>query len=573
MCLSNLILTSSVLILSLLEQWVTLYLAKIINIKYFPPQPKVKLSPNFQKTEESPVKAKKEADTKLLVKIDLSRLNIDEIPILKRYIETKKHSVLDQKEHKCKTEPSDEEKARESSVESRKTVAVQACASDAKSADSKKAKKRKRKNSGSSVSSVSAVSNNPSYASKKEKDKEPYKEKSRHKSKRKKDDASLTKQQQLQGQSENLNSINTPPTNHERDCIPPAADTSAYSPSKKKSKAARGSDEFKNAKHDSDDEWNERKRSRVKALFQDSRSDRSESESSVRRRRDKPKESTSPFRRKHAKSVAFVQTSDSSDSDEPPPRVGRPSRSSTSENHVHHISDSDSDLDSVPKKLDKVDEHKSIADKNKNNVLSKLFTPKRDTEGGGKGGGKGGKGGKGKGGVNVIIVDGNDERTSSSVEDEAMPTISNTNLLSPIPTNDNKISSVQPKVKLSPNFQKTEESPVKAKKEADTKLLVKIDLSRLNIDEIPILKRYIETKKHSVLDQKSTNARRSLAMRRRRARAALKVGKRLPFRPVHPMQSRPILKSEKRKGRTAAAQSRRCRRSAIIHLMPVKRER
>ncbi|XP_030766715.1 AF4/FMR2 family member 4-like isoform X2 [Sitophilus oryzae] len=122
-----------------------------------------------------------------------------------------------------------------------------------------------------------------------------------------------------------------------------------HSPSKKKSKAARGSDEFKNAKHDSDDEWNERKRSRVKALFQDSRSDRSESESSVRRRRDKPKESTSPFRRKHAKSVAFVQTSDSSDSDEPPPRVGRPSRSSTSENHVHHISDSDSDLDSVPK--------------------------------------------------------------------------------------------------------------------------------------------------------------------------------------------------------------------------------
>jgi len=40
----------------------------------------------------------------------------------------------------------------------------------------------------------------------------------------------------------------------------------------------------------------------------------------------------------------------------------------------------------------------------------------------------------GKGGVNVIIVDGDYERTSSSVEDETMPTISNPSLLSPIST-------------------------------------------------------------------------------------------------------------------------------------------
>lgn len=40
----------------------------------------------------------------------------------------------------------------------------------------------------------------------------------------------------------------------------------------------------------------------------------------------------------------------------------------------------------------------------------------------------------GKAGVNVIIVDGDYERTSSSVEDETMPTISKPSLLSPIPT-------------------------------------------------------------------------------------------------------------------------------------------
>lgn len=86
----------------------------------------------------------------------------------------------------------------------------------------------------------------------------------------------------------------------------------------------------------------------------------------------------------------------------------------------------------------KVDpEGKSVQDKKKSDTLRKLFTPKRDTEGGKGGGGKGGKGGKGKGGVNVIILDGDHERSSSSLEDEVAPAVSsNPVVLSQIPVHE-----------------------------------------------------------------------------------------------------------------------------------------
>lgn len=128
-------------------------------------------------------------------------------------------------------------------------------------------------------------------------------------------------------------------------------------------------------------------------------------------------------------------------------------------------------------------ECKAVQDKKKCDTLKKLFIQKRDSEGGkggGKGGAKGGKGGKGKGGV--IIVDGDYERSSSSLEDETMPTISNTSLLSPISNIETKGStqflSNEPIKSL-----KTEQINDDSFRSNATNLqsvMVRIDLNRLN---------------------------------------------------------------------------------------------
>ncbi|XP_076273793.1 AF4/FMR2 family member lilliputian isoform X1 [Rhynchophorus ferrugineus] len=282
----------------------------------------------------------------------------------------------------------------------------------------------------------------------------------------------------------------------DRDSVPFHA-----SPTKRKAKTPQLSDEYKKSKPESDEECGDRKKDR---LFQDSRSDRSESESSSRRKREKTKESTSPFRRKGAKtqeykSVAFIPTS--SDSDEAGSRsAARARKSSASEHHqVHRISDSESDADIGQVKLE-ADKNRrdGKADKNKSDTLRKLFTPKRDTEGGGKGGGKGGKGGKGKAGVNVIIVDGDSERTSSSVEDEAIPAISNTNLLSPIAAND-----VKPAVEHTSKVKVSSPNAIKTENVAPARCMpVSIDLNRFNINEIPKLKQHLQATKPWLLEQR-----------------------------------------------------------------------
>lgn len=175
---------------------------------------------------------------------------------------------------------------------------------------------------------------------------------------------------------------------------------------KKSSKSPKTSEELKRSKRDSDDEWGERNRSSVKSLFQDRTTDRSESEPLTRKKREKLKESTSPFRRKNQKSQDFKNkpvvssSSGSSDEDRPPIKKRNIRRNSNVTSHavseVHKISDSESDTETVGKKTELKMDKQIIADKKKSDTLRKLFTPKRDAEGGGKGGGKGGKGGKGK---------------------------------------------------------------------------------------------------------------------------------------------------------------------------------
>lgn len=180
---------------------------------------------------------------------------------------------------------------------------------------------------------------------------------------------------------------------------------------KKSSKSPKASEELKRSKRDSDDEWGERNRSSVKSLFQDRATDRSESEPLTRKKREKIKESTSPFRRKNQKSQDFKSkpvassSSGSSDEDRPPIKKRNIRRNSNVTSHavseVHKISDSESDTETVGKKAELKVDKQIIADKKKSDTLRKLFTPKRDVEGGGKGGGKGGKGGKGN---NIFFI-------------------------------------------------------------------------------------------------------------------------------------------------------------------------
>ncbi|XP_060531645.1 AF4/FMR2 family member lilli isoform X2 [Cylas formicarius] len=303
-------------------------------------------------------------------------------------------------------------------------------------------------------------------------------------------------------------------------------DSNRFESPKKKQKSPR-TEEKKRNKNDSDDEWGEKNKAKVKSLFRDGKhSDRSESEN-----RRRPEKRSSPFRRKSAKaageykSAATVPTSDSSDSDHDSSRNTRQRNSSVAsysnyDTQVHQISDSDSDINTntkTPVKLDvpvKVDENKSIADKKKSDTLRKLFTPKRDSEGGkggGKGGAKGGKGGKGKGGVNVIIVDGDYERSSSSVEEEAMPVISNPTLLSPFSAGEVKVSSNQMPLcrPSSPGFVADPIKPVKTEHclksnifKENSSVMVQIDWAKINLDDIPVLRKHLERIRPSLLKSK-----------------------------------------------------------------------
>lgn len=184
-----------------------------------------------------------------------------------------------------------------------------------------------------------------------------------------------------------------------------------------KSKPLR-TEERKRSKKDSDDEWGAENKAMIKNHFKDDPIKKTLLDSS-KKKRDLTSPSSSrrigrpSGSKRHAppKSAPIVLSTDSS-SDDSKNRLSRVkpklSVNSSPEDSIKRIlSDSDSDIDNTPSKktpvnIDstrKVDENKTIADKKKSDTLRKLFTPKRDSEGGkggAKGGGKGGKGGKGK---------------------------------------------------------------------------------------------------------------------------------------------------------------------------------
>lgn len=116
----------------------------------------------------------------------------------------------------------------------------------------------------------------------------------------------------------------------------------------------------------------------------------------------------------------------------------------------------------------------------------------------------------GKGGVNVILVDGYCERSSSSVEDESMPIVSsNPTLLSPLSTNETKIKSMDPVVEQV-NLPIHNSKPITPSKTELSKnvqipegIFVRIRLNKLNINAIPVLRKQIEKCRPWLLETKN----------------------------------------------------------------------
>lgn len=157
----------------------------------------------------------------LLVKIDLNRLNLFTIPVLRKYIEdTRPWELEPKKESLDKTKKENIEKTgdcetdfkvkstKDSDNETKRTLPLKF---EQEHSDRKhKLKKRKRRNSSSSVSSHSTVSNLSHNSHKKEH--QIKKDKDNPKSKRRREDTEV-----IRSQIDNLNLINAPPTNHERE--------------------------------------------------------------------------------------------------------------------------------------------------------------------------------------------------------------------------------------------------------------------------------------------------------------------------------------------------------------------
>lgn len=200
------------------------------------------------------------------------------------------------------------------------------------------------------------------------------------------------------------------------------------------------------AESDSDD-WGKKNKNKLrKHLFQDTAPASQSSNFLGKQKRptesSRKKENAIPHKRKarsnsELKSAERLPTTTDSDSNSDAPsksakihsqvpdkKLARPATSIT-------ITSSSCSSGSDTERASKKDHSpKSVQDKNKNVTLRKLFTVKHSdgAKGGGKGGGKGGKGGKGKAGVNVIMVVGDYERSSSSVEEDStsMPVVTTT---------------------------------------------------------------------------------------------------------------------------------------------------
>lgn len=118
----------------------------------------------------------------------------------------------------------------------------------------------------------------------------------------------------------------------------------------------------------------------------------------------------------------------------------------------------------------------------------------------------------GKGGVNVIIVDGDYERSSSSVEDESIPMISsNITLLSPITASEPKTENTEPEAILAPPIVQQSTKPVTPKTEtavddnlnaSPQSIWVRIQLSKLNVNCIPALRKQFENTRPWLLEPK-----------------------------------------------------------------------
>ncbi|KAF5270090.1 hypothetical protein FQA39_LY08502 [Lamprigera yunnana] len=273
-----------------------------------------------------------------------------------------------------------------------------------------------------------------------------------------------------------------------------------------------------NKENSDNDEWGKMNKNKIRNRLLDQSLERNSITSAIKdgkqkRPSDSPKkkETIVPFRRKGRsnscmKSAAYLPTTTDSDSEDDEVSVKKPflavpqrnrsqstsSESDSNSNRRSRSSDSNRSLHVAnsskiesPVKVDTGT--KSIQDKKKSDTLRKLFTPKRDSEGGkggGKGGAKGGKGGKGKGGVNVIIMDGDYERSSSSVEEETMPTVSNPTFISPLLNHENKTTISHPCSVTEIKPVKTE-LPVSENSKFERKsVLVRIDLNLIDLSRL-----------------------------------------------------------------------------------------
>lgn len=251
---------------------------------------------------------------------------------------------------------------------------------------------------------------------------------------------------------------------------------------------------------DSDHEnWSEKKTNIHRHLFHDKTSD-------IPSKKEVPKKVDIGYKRKGKlnsgiKSMEIVPTSSGSDDEieekiktSQVQRTQPPHSSSSDSDEITFRTDTDSERRTHLKGSGASSKHSKVetdVKDAKKNALKKCF--KRDSEGGkggGKGGAKGGKGGKGKGGV--IIVDGDYERSSSSVEDEVIPTvtISNIETKGSILTNSEPIKHVKTEL-ANGDFAKS--------KTDKPSVLVRIDLSRLSYIPKPNRRRSEEMREWSQL--------------------------------------------------------------------------
>lgn len=108
--------------------------------------------------------------------------------------------------------------------------------------------------------------------------------------------------------------------------------------------------------------------------------------------------------------------------------------------------------------------------------------------------------------MDVIIVDGDYERSSSSVEDETMPmTSSNPTPLSPITTNEIKTTEIVPEV-IPPLHNTKPVTPMNSEPVSTDKttqsLWIRIQLNKLNVNCIPALRKQLEGTRPWLLESK-----------------------------------------------------------------------